>query len=389
MFAEKVIRDTRAVVDLNCVREAISGIRGLVGEDVEIMAIVKADGYGHGAVKVANVAIKSGAGSLGVAYPQEGAELRENNIDVPILVLGLTPPDDTGAIDKVIKHGLAQTISNTELPKALNAAAPKTKKIPVHVKVDTGMGRIGINPDNIFEFLSFLDGLKNIKVDGIYTHFPSADEADTTFTERQIDNFLNFLKQLKESGITIPKAHMANSGGILAHPNSHLTTVRAGIILYGLYPSQEIERTIKLTPAMSFVTKIRFIKKIPKGTPISYGRTFTAKGEMTVATLPVGYADGYPRILSNRGHVLVRGRPAPILGRVCMDMTIVDVTNIPEAMVGDEVLLFGRPYQVQSEKQIQYQDEISTEMMAEWLNTINYEVTCIVGKRVPRVYLNE
>jgi alanine racemase len=383
MFIEEVIRDTRAVVDLDCVREAMSGIRGLVGEDVEIMAIVKADGYGHGAVKVANAAIKSGAGSLGVAYPQEGAELRENNIDIPILVLGLTPPDDSGAIETVIKHGLTQTISDTELPKALNA---KSKKVPVHVKVDTGMGRIGIKPDDVLEFLSFLDGLKNIKVEGIYTHFPSADEADTQFTKRQIDIFLDLIKQLKSSGISIPKTHMANSGGILAHPNSHLTTVRAGIILYGLYPSKEVEKTIKLTPAMSLVTRIRFIKKIPKGTSISYGRTFITKAEMTVATLPVGYADGYSRILSNVGHVLVRGRPAPILGRVCMDMTIVDVTNIPDAGVGDEVVLFGRQYQNQSEIS---QSEISTEQMADWLNTINYEVTCIVGKRVPRVYLNE
>ena len=385
MFTEEVIRDTRAVVDLDCVREAMSGIRGLVGKDVEIMAIVKADGYGHGAVKVAKTALQSGAGSLGVAYPQEGAELRKSNIDVPILVLGLTPPDDPGAIDTVIKHGLTQTISDTELPKALNAAASKTKIVTVHVKVDTGMGRIGIKPGDVFEFLSFLDGLKNIEVEGIYTHFPSADEADTQFTNRQIDIFLDLINQLKKNGISIPKTHMANSGGILAHPKSHLTTVRAGIILYGLYPSKEVEKTIKLTPAMSLVTKIRLIKKIPKGTSISYGRTFITKGEMTVATLPVGYADGYPRILSNRGHVLVRGRPAPILGRVCMDMTIVDVTNIPEAAFEDEVILFGQQYKSKE----QYQNKISTEQMADWLNTINYEVTCIVGKRVPRVYLNE
>lgn len=378
MFNENVIRDTRAVVDLDRIRESVSGIRELVGENVEIMAVVKADGYGHGAVRVAKKALKSGAESLAVAYAEEGAELRENGVTAPILVLGLTPPEVSGAVEKVVGFGLTQTVVGTELPRALNAASPDGKKVPVHIKVDTGMGRIGVNPEDIIEYISFLKNLKNIDIEGIYTHFPSADEADKRFTKNQIDIFLDLLRELKVNGIDIPKAHMANSGGILAHRKSYLTTVRAGIMLYGLYPSGEVERSIPLTPAMSFVTRIRFLKSVPMGIPISYGRTFVAKRETTVATLPVGYADGYPRILSNKRHVLVRGKPAPIIGRICMDMTMVDVTDIPGVEVGDEVILFGR----------QGQNEISVDEMAEWLNTINYEVTCIVGKRVPRVYIN-
>jgi alanine racemase len=198
-------------------------------------------------------------------------------------------------------------------------------------------------------------------------------------SDSQIEAFLDLLKELRGRGIDIPKAHMANSGGILAYPESYLTIVRAGIMLYGLYPSGEVEKSIPLTPAMSFVTRVRYLKRVPKGIPISYGRTFVTERETAVATLPVGYADGYPRILSNRRHVLVRGKEAPIIGRVCMDMTMVDVTDIPGVKVGDEAVLFG----------LQGESEIHIDRMAEWLNTINYEVTCIVGKRVPRVYINE
>ncbi len=379
MFNETVIRDTRAVVDLDRIRQSVSGIRKLVGNGVEIMAVVKADGYGHGAVRVAKKALRSGADSLAVAYPEEGAELRENAITAPVLLLGLTPPEIKGAVEKVVGCGLTQTVADAELPRALNAASPDGKRIPVHINVDTGMGRIGIGIEDVIEYISFLKSLKNIEIEGIYTHFPSSDEADKEFTRRQVDAFLGLLKELKGRGIDIPKAHMANSGGILAHRQSYLTTVRAGIMLYGLYPSGEVERSVPLTPAMSFVTKVRYVKRVPRGAPISYGRTYVTERETTVATLPVGYADGYPRILSNKRHVLVGGKPAPIIGRVCMDMTMVDVTDIPGVEVGDEVVLFGR----------QGESEIHIDRMAEWLDTINYEVTCIVGKRVPRVYINE
>ncbi|MBN1574385.1 MAG: alanine racemase [Deltaproteobacteria bacterium] len=379
MFNETVIRDTRAVVDLDRIRESVSGIRKLVGDGVEIMAVVKADGYGHGAVRVAKKALRSGAESLAVAYPEEGAELRDNGITAPVLVLGLTSPKIKGAMEKVVGCGLTQTVADTELPRALNAATPEGKRVPVHIKVDTGMGRIGIGIEDVIEYILFLKGLKKIEIEGIYTHFPSSDEADKGFTKRQIEAFLRLLKELKGMGIDIPKAHMANSGGILAHPKSHLTSVRAGIMLYGLYPSGEVERSIPLTPAMSFITRVRYLKKVPKGTTISYGRSFVTERETAVATLPVGYADGYLRILSNRRHVLVGGKQAPIIGRVCMDMTMVDVTDISGVEVGDEVVLFGR----------QGESEIHIDQMAEWLNTINYEVTCIVGKRVPRVYINE
>lgn len=379
MFNETVLRDTRAVVDLDRIGQSVSGARGLVGDTVEIMAVVKADGYGHGAVRVAKKALRSGANSLAVAYPEEGAELRESGVTAPILVLGLTPPELNDAVEVVVETGLTQTVAEKELPAALNATCPEGKKVPVHIKVDTGMGRIGVRPEDVVEYVSFLKGLDKIEIEGIYTHFPSADEADKKFTRKQIDVFFDLMAELRGRGIEIPKVHMANSGGILAHPKSYLTAVRLGISLYGLYPSGEVERSIPLDPAMSFLTRVRYLKRVPKGTPISYGRTFVTKRETAVATLPVGYADGYPRILSNRGHVLVGGEEAPIIGRVCMDMSMVDVTDIPGVEVNDEVVLFGR----------QGKGEIHIDRMAEWLNTINYEVTCIVGKRVPRVYINE
>jgi alanine racemase len=379
MFNETVIRDTRAVIDLDCIGRSVSGARDLVGDTVEIIAVVKADGYGHGAVRVAKKALRSGADSLAVAYPEEGAELRECGVTVPVLVLGLTPPEVKGALEKVVESDLTQTVAEKELPVALNAMCPKGKKIPVHIKVDTGMGRIGVRPEDVVEYISFLKGLTRIEIEGIYTHFPSADEADKEFTNNQIKVFMDLLDELKGRGIEIPKVHMANSGGVLAHPESYLTAVRLGISLYGLYPSGEVQRSISLTPAMSFHTRVRYLKRVPRGTSISYGRTFVTKRETAVATLPVGYADGYPRILSNRGHVLVGGVEAPIIGRVCMDMTMVDVTDVPGVEVNDEVVLFGR----------QGKSEIHIDKMAEWLNTINYEVTCIVGKRVPRVYINE
>ncbi len=375
MYDQSVTRDTRAVIDLSAVADSIRGIGSLVGKDVRIMAVVKADGYGHGAVRVAQTALAHGASWLGVAYAQEAVEIRQAGIDVPILILGAAPPE---AVEPVTQYSLSQAVCDTETPRALSAQAGPSCPARVHVKVDTGMGRIGVTPEDTPDYVAFLRTLPNLTIEGIFTHFPKSDEKDPTFTNRQIDEFTGLLGELSGRGIDIPFRHMANSGGVLAFPASHLNLVRPGIMIYGLYPSAEVARSMPLRPAMSLVTRIRFIKRVPAGTPISYGGTYVTKAPTDVATLPIGYADGYRRLLSNNYEVLVRGVRAPVIGRVCMDMTMVDVTHIKGAAVGDEVVLMGR----------QGDGEISTEEMAERLSTINYEITCLVGKRVPRVYIN-
>jgi len=376
MSDEVVIRDTRAVVDLSAVAGSIRGIRELVGERTRIMAVVKADGYGHGAVPVARAALTNGAAHLGVAYAQEAIAIRRAGIDVPILILGAAPPE---SIETVLKYDLTQSVADTESPRALSAAASREHPVRVHVKVDTGMGRIGLVPADVPDYIAFLESLPNLVIEGIFTHFPKSDEADPAFTNNQIETFTDLLGDLSSRGIDIPLRHMANSGGVLAFPRSYLDMVRPGIMIYGLYPSKEVKRSIPLAPAMSLVTRIRFLKRVPPGTPISYGGTYVTNRETDVATLPVGYADGYRRLLSNNFEVLVLGRRAPVIGRVCMDMIMIDVTHIKGVAVGDEVVLMGR----------QGDAEISADEMADRLSTINYEITCLVGKRVPRVYINE
>jgi alanine racemase len=376
MYDETVTRDTRAVIDLSAVADSIRGIGSLVGPRVRIMAVVKADGYGHGAVRVARTALAHGATYLGVAYAQEAVEIREAGIGAPILILGAAPPE---AVEPVTRYDLAQSVCDTETPRALSALASTDHPARVHVKVDTGMGRIGLSPADTPGYIAFLQKLPNLTIEGIFTHFPKSDEADPGFTNKQIEEFDGLLRALSARGIEIPIRHMANSGGVLAFPASYLNLVRPGIMIYGLYPSKEVKRSIPLRPAMSLVTRIRFLKRVPAGTPISYGGTYVTESETTVATLPIGYADGYRRLLSNNYDVLVRGVRAPVIGRVCMDMTMIDMTHVPSAAVGDEVVLMGS----------QGDQEISIDNMAERLSTINYEITCLVGKRVPRVYINE
>lgn len=335
------------------------------------MAVVKADGYGHGAVEVSLAALSSGATCLGVALPEEGLQLRDAGVDVPVLVLGLIQPEEAY---KTIDSGLEQAVSTVELADALDQEARKTSThIKVHIKVDTGMGRIGVSPQDALELVRTISRFKNLDLTGIFSHFPSADETDKTFTKRQIGIFNDLVQGIEDAGFRIPKRHMANSAAILDLPESYLDLVRPGIMIYGLYPSMEVSRSIKLKPAMTLKTDVIYVKSVPAGTPISYGRTFCVDRKAVVATLPVGYADGYYRLLSNQGSVLIRGRRVPLIGRVCMDMCMIDVTGIKDVRPGEEVVLFGENPPV---------DEIARK-----IGTINYEVVCAVGKRVPRIYV--
>jgi len=366
-----VERATKAIIDLGAIAHNVATIRQIIGKRRRLMAVVKADAYGHGAIEVSKVVLRSGADYLGVAIPEEGQELREGGIEAPIMVLGLIQPDE---VYKVVNSRLAQAVSSVELLQALDQEARKAStQVDVHVKVDTGMGRIGVPPDEALPLIRKVKTFKNLNLEGLFSHFSSADEKDKTFSQQQLQLFARVVSEVQLAGIEIPLKHIANSAAILDLSQSYYDMVRPGIMIYGLYPSEEVSHSIELQPAMVFKTKVSAVKVVAPGTPISYGRTFVTKKRTTVATLPVGYADGYNRLLSNRGEVLIKGYRAPIIGSVCMDMVMADVSGIEGVQPGDEVILFG--------------EGISVDEVAAKIGTINYEVVCAVGKRVPRLYL--
>jgi alanine racemase len=339
------------------------------------MAVLKADAYGHGAVRIAKVALENGADWLGVAIVEEGVELRRANIKAPTLVLGLTSP---GEVPALLSYNLTPTVCSLDDVAMVSAEAERIGRIAnVHIKIDTGMGRIGLLPGEAPDFIRRVAELKNLRIEGLCTHLSSAEEEDGGFTRGQIEDFRSLIGRLAEMGINIPLKHAANSAGLLNYPDSHLDMVRPGLIIYGLHPSDGTSRAIDLKPAMSFKTRVSYLKKVRPGRAISYGRTFVTERETLVATLPVGYADGYSRSLSNCGEVLIGGRRAPIIGRVCMDMCLADVSSVPGVGLRDEVVLMGK----------QGGEEITADDLAAKLKTINYEVVCSIGKRVPRVYL--
>jgi len=366
-----VERPTRAIINLRAISHNVVEIRKRIGSKRNLMAVVKADGYGHGSVEVSRSALERGADCLGVALPEEGHHLRKAGIDVPILVLSVIQP---GEAYKVVDSHLDQTVCSQELAEALDQEAGKASvRVNVHIKVDTGMGRIGVEPQDVCDFVRRIQRLKNLNLTGLFTHFASADQADKSFSRKQIEVFNRVVRELQLTGIEVPKKHMANSAGILDLPESYYDLVRPGIMIYGLYPSGEVSRSIELEPAMTLKTRISFLKTVPPGTPISYGRTFVTGKETKVATLPLGYGDGYSRLLSNRGEVLIHGHRAPLIGRVCMDMCMIDVSGVEPVNVGDEVVLFG--------------EDLSVNEIAAKVGTINYEIVCAVGKRVPRIHV--
>ncbi|MCE5198265.1 MAG: alanine racemase [Armatimonadota bacterium] len=369
-------KPTYAEVDLSAVRYNIKGVRERVGPHVRIMPAVKANGYGHGAVQVSQACINAGADTLCVSCVEEAIELREASIDVPILILGCSVPS---AIDDIVRYDIISTVCDTQYAQLLSAAAVKqSKSARIHIKVDTGMGRIGLQPCNVLDTARALSILPNVVIEGAFTHFPCSDESDKLFTLSQIDKFSRLVAELRKSGIDISIAHSSNSGGILAFPEADFNAVRPGIMTYGYYPSDEVARTIPIHEVLTLKTHVVFLKDMDSGATVSYGRTHHVKRHSRVATLPVGYADGYSRLLSNRGEAAIRGIRVPIIGRICMDQCLVDVTDVPGVSVGDEVVLYGGGY-----------DYLSVAKIAETIGTISYEVLCNIGMRVPRVYLNE
>lgn len=368
---QNIERATRAIIDLGAISRNIAEIRKKIGNKRGLMAVVKADGYGHGAVEVSRAALRSGADFLGVALPEEGQQLREAGIEAPILVVGLIQPEEAY---KVVKFRLSQAVASVELLEALNHEASKVSTwVSVHVKLDTGMGRIGVKPEDAVSFVRKVKSFKNLNLEGLFSHFSSADEKDKAFSKRQLQLFDQVIANLHLAGIEVPKKHIANSAAILDLPQSYYDMVRPGIMIYGLYPSRDVSHSIELEPAMTLKTKLSEVKVVPPGTPISYGGTFITQKKTTVATLPVGYADGYSRLLSNRGEVLIKGHRTPVIGTICMDMCMVDASGAGDVRPGDEVILFG--------------EELSVDELAAKIGTINYEIVCGVSKRVPRIYI--
>jgi alanine racemase len=346
-----------------------------VGKRAKILVVVKADAYGHGAVEVSQRLRKCGAQYFGVATVSEAIELRKNRIKDPILLLTASSNQDFSIL---ARYNITPTIADLSTAVSLNKKLSRlARKMSVHIKIDTGMGRIGIWHKEAVDFILYLSKLRNLILEGIYTHFPSADE-DEEFTKLQIASFDRLIDDLKMHGIDIPLRHAANSVGIMRYKDAHFSLVRPGLMLYGLYPDIKHKRFIKLRPVMAFKTAITYLKDVPAGRSISYGRTFITTRWTKIATLPVGYADGYNRLLSNSGQVLVRGRRCPVIGRVCMDHTMIDVTGVG-VKSGDEAVLIGRQNNL----------EITAEDIAHLCSTISYEVVCWVSKRVPRIYINK
>ncbi len=369
------MRPTRAEINLSAFEFNFNQVRKLVGGKTKIMAVVKANAYGHGAVEISKVAVSLDADYLAVAIPEEGIKLRENGIDLPILVFG--PPFES-QIELFFKYDLIPTIATFECAEKFDSFAGKFgRKIKCHVKVDTGMGRVGVSYKNAVEFVKkIFHDFKNLHIEGIYTHFATSDEKDKSFAYLQFERFLEVVREIESSGIKIPLKHCANSGAILDLPETYLDMVRPGVMLYGYYPSLDVLNKVELKPVMILKSKVSFLKEIELGTSISYGRKFIAKEKTKIATIPIGYADGYSRLLTNLGKVEINGKIFPVVGTVTMDQIMVDVGLNTEIKVGDDVILFGSK-------------NLTAWDVARWLGTIPYEICCKISLRVPRVYIRD
>lgn len=369
-----------AEINLDSIAHNIREIRRITNKNAEIMGVVKADAYGHGVMEVTKTLLNNGATRLAVSMLDEAIQLRRNGIKVPILILGYTDPIRA---TEIIENDVTQSVFSHELAQALSDEAVKQgKKVKIHIKIDTGMSRIGFLPGysavkNVIE----INHLPNIIIEGLFTHFATADEKDREYTLSQFERFMSICSELQRIGIHIPVKHCANSAGIIEYPEMHLDMVRPGIILYGMYPSEDVDKTkIDLKPAMTLKANVILVKEVEKNTSISYGRIFTTEANSRIATIPIGYADGYSRMLSNKGKVLIHGRYAPVVGKICMDQCMVDVTNLNHNVeVGDEVVLIGA----------QGDNLITVEGVAQSIGMINYELVCIVGKRIPRAFIQD
>lgn len=367
-------RPTRAEIDLSALEHNFRQVKRRIDAKVKILVAVKANAYGHGMLDVSRRLIDLDVDYLGVATTDEAIQLRRAKVTAPILLFAAILPCEVKAI---IDYKITLSISSLEIAHKLNREAKiKRRRIKVHVKIDTGMGRLGIWHKEAISFIIKLTKFKNLEIEGIYTHFASADEEDSAYTFLQITSFQNLIGDLERERIDIPLKHAANSMGLLRFKECHFNLVRPGLIVYGLYPRRDTQRDIRLKPVLSFKTKVVSLKKIARGRTVSYGRTYVASQDTVIAILPVGYGDGYSRLLSNKAEVLIRGKRGGVVGAICMDQTIVNVTQIPGVKVGDSVVLIGK----------QGKETITAEELASLSDTISYEIVSCISPRVPRTY---
>ncbi|MGG0185623.1 alanine racemase [Bacillus rhizoplanae] len=369
-------RNTIVEINLDAVKHNVREFKKRVNdENIAMMAAVKANGYGHGAIEIAKAAIESGVSHFAVAFIDEGIELREAGITAPILILGYTPEE---AVADAIEYDIMVTVYRTEDLINIDRIAERVqKKARIQIKIDTGMSRIGLQEEEVVPFLQKLKEMKHVKVEGMFTHYSTADEVDKTYTLMQKDLFEKAINTAKGMGIHLPLIHSSNSAGTMELDNEFQNMVRVGIGVYGMYPSKEVDhKAVSLQSILTLKSKVAHVKHAKKGRGVSYGNTYVATGDELIATIPIGYADGFSRQLSSKGYALINGVRVPIIGRVCMDQLMLDVTKAMPVHVGDEVVFYGK----------QGNEEITVEEIADTLGTINYEVTCMLDRRIPRVY---
>lgn len=369
-----------AKIDLDAVAWNMEQMKKNLKEGTEMVAVIKTDGYGHGAVQVASMLESYDyVWGYAVATLDEAVVLRAAEIQKPILVLGCIFPDQYW---EMLKYEIRMNVYTKEMAEAISAlAVEKGEQAYVHIKLDTGMARLGFSAEeSSIEEIKEIAELPNLVLEGVFTHFAKADEEDKTFTMMQLEKFEWMTQRLEEEGVTFPYVHASNSAGIIDVRRADYNLVRAGIAIYGLYPSEEVDKEkVQLKPALSLKSHIAFVKDIPAGTPVSYGGDFVSEHQMRIATIPIGYGDGYPRSLSDTGYVLIRGKKAPIIGRICMDQFMVDASDIPEVKFGDKVTLIGRDQE----------EYLPVEKLSELSGRFNYEFVCDLGKRIPRVYVQD
>ncbi len=371
-----------AEIDLDALEHNLKQIKKCLKKDTRMMAIVKADAYGHGVFEVAKTAIENGADYLGVAWVCEAIELRKMGITSPILLLGNS---FDSVLDEIVRYDITATVSDVSFAEKLSSVAEKfNKTAKVHIKIDTGMSRIGFLSDtesarkDTCDKILKISELSGLEIEGIFSHFASADEENEDYTHMQYNRFLAVVNDLHNMGLIIPIKHICNSAATVKFPQMHLDMVRAGIMMYGLYPSKSFDKNLlNLIPVMSFKARVTAIKELDKGVPLSYGRTYCTEEKSKIATVSVGYADGYPRALSNAAEVVAGGERVKQVGRICMDQCMIDVSKVNNINVGDEVTLFGKASE----------NGVSADCLADTLDTINYEIVCGVARRVPRIYI--
>lgn len=380
-----MVKRTWAEISLNAIEHNYNVIRNKVADDTKVCCVIKADGYGHGAVELSQVYEKLGADFFAVSNIDEGIEIRKSGSKLPIVILGYTPVSEA---ENLAEYDISQAVFSLEYAKELSEKCVEEDCIcKMHIKIDSGMSRIGFMcqefPRDEYSIEEICEAccLPNLEVEGLFTHFCVSDEdaEGREFTNKQYENFIHVRDSLKKRGVDISVVHCSNSGAIEDYPETCCDMVRAGIILYGLAPSSKLADRLDLVPAMTLKTVVAFVKEVQKGATISYGRTFTADRKMKIATVPIGYADGFIRQNAKDGYMMVNGKKAKIVGRICMDQTMLDVTDIEDVKTGDEVVVFGTGEN----------GEPTADSLAENTGTINYETVCLVGKRVPRIYIKD